>query len=153
MPQLTEEMKRLMGIASPGQASAPPTLFQHGKFQEGGSRPARVQESGVFRPSAKIELHEGTMRLFKSVKEQSAALERAVRLVQRVNASVLRTRESVSSGPMNERGRAEMYRLDQELATAMDSIKAAQEAIGGLEQAQREAKRDAREARRQGRRR
>lgn len=147
MPELTEEMKRLMGIET-GQT--PPALFQPGAFTEGGKAAPRPVEEAVFEPPP--ELHEGSMRLFKSKKEQKAALERASKLVQRVNASILRDRKATqNTGLMNERGRAEMYRLDQEIATAMDSIRASQEAIENIEQSEKEAKKQAREARRQGR--
>jgi hypothetical protein len=152
MPQLTEEMKRLMGIA-PAGFGGPPVLFQKGEFSEGGKAPVReVKEFSPFKPEEPVELHEGTMRLFKSVKEQMAALERASKLVQRVNASILRDRKSSNESLMNERCRAEMYRLDQEVATAMDSIRAAQEALESIQKEQKVASRMAREARRQGRR-
>ena len=151
MPQLTEDMKRLMGI-KPAGFGGPPVLFQKGEFAEGGKAPP-IRESQEFSAfEGPVDLHEGTMRLFKSVKEQQAALERASKLVQRVNASILRDRKSSNESMMNERCRAEMYRLDQEVATAMDSIRAAQEALDSIEKERFVARREAREARRQGRR-
>jgi hypothetical protein len=69
-----------------------------------------------------------------------------------VNASILRQRESSQNGAMNEKSRADMYRLDQEVANALDSIKAAQEALLSMEKQRRIAEADRKQARIQGRR-
>lgn len=144
--QLTEEMRRLMGIA-PREHGGLPVLFQKGEFRTGQAPKAKTPVT-----ESREQLDEGSMRLYQNVKEMSSALDRAHRGISRVNASILRQRESSQNGAMNEKARADMYRLDQEVANALDSIKAAQEALLSMEKAKRIAEADRKQARIQGRR-
>lgn len=75
-------------------------------------------------------LEEGkTLRLYRDEKEMIEALKRAHGIVARVNASVVRDRGSTRDRSMNEKSLADMYRLDQEIGTALDSIQGAREAL------------------------
>lgn len=134
---LTEEQRRLMGI-SPREFGGLPALFQPAKF--------------VVDPTTSRPLEERrTMTLFPGVQEMKDALERAHKLVSRVNATIQSNRKSSSRAVMNEKSRAEMYRLDQEMVNALDSIRASSEALEALDQAEKMAAREAKQRRRQGR--
>ena len=148
--QLTEEMKRLMGIKGPDHGGLPALFQPSGHIVEGG----RAQSPRAFnplRPTAKVLEERRALTLFKNEEAMQQALERAHKLIARVNATVQHDRENSTRGQMQEKTRAEMYRLDQELATSLDAVNAANEALGSLKQAKREAKKYAREQRRQGR--
>jgi len=99
----------------------------------------------------KTETRRRSLSLFRSTDEMVGALGRAHKLVQRVNATIHRDRTSSSSGMMNEKARADLYRLDQEMATALDSINAASEALDSIERANVAAQKEARQRKRQGR--
>jgi hypothetical protein len=152
MPLLTEEQKRLMGI-KPQEFGGMPAMFQPGAFQE-----MTAEELAEAKKKAKAKKKKGkktegrrSLSLFRSTEEMVNALERANKLVQRVNATVHRERQGSSGAVMNEKARADMYRLDQELAVAMDSIRSAGDALECIEKAQKAAAKEARQARRQGR--
>jgi hypothetical protein len=155
MPVLTEEQRRLMGI-SERDFGGMPAMFQIGEFQE--ASPEELTEARKKKAKAKKKRRskksEGrrSLSLFRSTDEMVNALERASKLVQRVNATVNRERQGASASVMNEKARADMYRLDQELATSLDAINQARDALESIEKAKKEAQREARHARRQGRR-
>jgi len=141
---LTEEQRQLMGI-SPRDFGGLPAMFARGDFQAGpGGKKAKP-------PKQPLE-ERRSLTLFKGMKEMKAGLDRAHKLVARVNATIQSSRESSTKAPMQEKSRAEMYRLDQEMATAMDAIRASTEALEALDAAHKHAKREARQQRSQGRR-
>jgi hypothetical protein len=141
---LSEEQRQLMGIA-PREFGGLPAMFARGDFKEGSDPKPKAP--------AKRPLEERrSLTLFKGMKEMKNAMDRAHKLVARVNATIQSSRESSTKAPMQEKARAEMYRLDQEMATAMDSIRASTEALEALDAAHKAAKREARQSRRQGRR-
>lgn len=150
---LTEEQKRLMGI-SDRDFGGMPAMFQRGKFIE--QTPEELAEAkkkkAAKRKKAKKK-SEGrrSLSLFRSTEEMVNALERCHKTLQRVNATVNRDRQGSAGAVMNEKARADMYRLDQEMAMAMDAISSSRDALEGIEKAKKEAQREARQARRQGR--
>jgi hypothetical protein len=152
MPLLTEEQKRLMGI-NPREFGGMPAMFQKGKFIE--QTPEELAEARKKKAAKKKRGKKSESRrslsLFRSTEEMVNALERANKLIQRVNATVNRDRQGSSGAVMNEKSRADMYRLDQELATSIDSILSARDALESIEKAKKLAAREARQARRQGR--
>jgi len=151
---LTEEQKQLMGIAE-RDFGGMPTMFQRGQFIEPTPEElAEARKKKAAKKKAKAKKKSESRRslsLFRSTEEMVNALERANKLVQRVNATVNRDRQGSSGAVMNEKARADMYRLDQEMATAMDAILSSRDALENIERAKKEAKREARQARRQGR--
>jgi hypothetical protein len=154
MPLLTEEQKRLMGI-EPRDFGGMPAMFQPGAFQEMSAEELAEAKKKAKKKKAKgrKKRTEGrrSLTLFPTTEAMVNALERANKLIQRVNATVNRERQGSSGTVMNEKARADMYRLDQELATAMDAVRSASDALECIEQAKKMAAREARQARRQGR--
>lgn len=149
--QLTEDMKRLMGIKSPDHGGLPAMFQPSGAITEGAKAKPR-HEFNPYQESASALEERRNLSLFKTEADMQNALNRAHKLIARVNATVQHDRNNSTRGQMQEKTRAEMYRLDQELATSMDAVNAANEAIGALVNAKKEAKRHQREQRRQGRR-
>lgn len=82
-----------------------------------------------------------TLRLYRDAKEMIEALKRAHGIVARVNASVVRDRGSTRGRSMNEKSLADMYRLDQEIGTALDALQGAREALEDVRKQQRTARR------------
>lgn len=145
--RLSEDMKRLMGIR-PREFGGVPALFQKGEFCVGGKPKKVVQEAA---PARLKRLEERkSLQLFRNYQEMIEALKRAHKLVSRVNATIQSNRGS-TRGAMNEKSRADMYRLDQEMAAALDSINAACEAINDVRLNQKNAEEEARVRRQQGR--
>jgi hypothetical protein len=158
MPLLTEEQKRLMGI-EPRDFGGMPAMFQPGAFQEMSAeelaeakKKAKAKKKKAKAKGRKKTEGRRSLTLFPSTEAMVNALERANKLIQRVNATVNRERQGSSGTVMNEKARADMYRLDQELATAMDAVLSASDALECIERAKKAAAREARQARRQGRR-
>jgi len=147
---LTEDMKRLMGISRSQNGGLPVMFAPAGEVVEGAKAPkARPFHALKSTPQPLEERRALTM--FKDESAMQDALDRAHKLIARVNATVQHDRQNSVRSSMQEKTRAEMYRLDQELATSLDAINAAHEALGSLKQAKKEAKRERREQRRQGR--
>jgi len=142
---LTEEMKQLMGI-KPREFGGLNAMFQPAQpIVEFSDNPTHVPDPA---PPARTEPLEErrSLTMFKGVKEMKLALERAHKLMARVNATVQHDRER--AGGMNEKSRADMYRLDQELANGMDSLRACKEALDDIEAARKAAAKEAKERRR-----
>jgi hypothetical protein len=150
--QLSEDMKRLMGIKGPEHGGLPAMFQPAGSITEGAkARPARSFNPLEETPEA-LEERRG-LRMFQNEKKMQEALDRAHKILARVAATVQHERNNAGSrGHMQEKTRAEQYRLDQELVMGMDAITACREAIDNLKQAKKEAKQYAREQRRMGRR-
>lgn len=150
--QLTEEMRRLMGIDRQQHGGLPVLFQRNGPIVEGGKRkPARQPFHAIKATHAPLEEARG-LRLFPNEAKMQEGLDRAYKILSRVAATVQHERSSVTPGMMQEKTRAEQYRLDQELVMGMEAITASREAIGNLRLARQEAKRLAQEQRRQGRR-
>jgi hypothetical protein len=84
-------------------------------------------------------LEEGTVRTFDSSIKMREGLEKARQLVQRALATVQSDsdRYNGNAGMVNEKSRAQMYRADQELVTAVESLYAAIEAVEAIDAAKR----------------
>jgi len=141
---LTEETRRLMGIG-PRENGGLPVLFARGQFEVGSKDPVAKKAS----PKQPLE-ERRSLQLFRNHNEMIEALKRAHKLVSRVNATIQSDR-GATRGSMNEKSRADVYRLDQEMATSLDSISAACEAIADVQAGQKAAEQEARERRRMGR--
>lgn len=149
--QLSEDMKRLMGISGPENGGLPVTFQPAGSITEGGQRPP-ARAFNPYQPTAEAIEERRGLRLFQNEQKMQEALDRAHKILSRVAATVQHERNNGGHrGHMQEKTRAEQYRLDQELVMGMDAINASREAIGNLKAAKKEAKMMAREQRRQGR--
>lgn len=84
-------------------------------------------------------LSEGSIRTFDSHIKLREGLEKARQLVQRALATVQNdeSRYQGNVGSVTEKSRADMYRADQELVSAVESIYAALDAVDSLETAKR----------------
>lgn len=148
MSRLTEEQKALMGITRPEFGGLPVTFQPAQYFEKKGQKQPQAQAQ----KEEKKPLTEGrkSLTMFKDIKEMVNALERARSLVTRVNATIQSGRNT-SGTMMNERSRADMYRLDQEMATALESINASKDALESLDKSRRQVEREEKERKRQGR--
>jgi hypothetical protein len=146
--QLSEEMRQLMGMERRQFGGLPtaPTRLQRA-LHEGRVQPAPAQQ-----PARLKRLEERrSLQLFRNHNEMVDALQRAHKLVSRVGATIQSERASSSRAAVNEKARADIYRLDQEMATSLDSIKATIEALDDMRMAGKSAAEDDRHRRRQGR--
>lgn len=127
-PSLSEEQKRLAGISTATYGGL--SLSVVPGYSPGYTDIKRLEEGR-------------SLSMFKGIKEMTAALERARKLVSRVTATVQHDREP-HSGAMNEKSRSDLYRLDQELASAHDALGAAMEALQSVDRIRRETARESR---------
>ncbi len=150
--QLTEEMRRLMGIDRQAHGGLPVLFSKSGPIVEGGKRKRARQPFHAIKAVAQPLDEARGLRLFPNEAKMQEGLDRAYKILSRVAATVQHERSSIAPGMMQEKTRAEQYRRDQELVMGMEAITASRDAISNLVVARKEAKRLAQEQRRQGRR-
>jgi hypothetical protein len=140
------EIRRLAGISQDLRLPVgSPLPNMHGKPSDYVANTARssirehVSPGERCRAQYQRELSEGTIKLYDSPTKLREGVQQAMKLVQRALATIQcdsdRFRGRV--GSMNEKARADIYRADQELVTALESIHAAAEAIEAIELAKR----------------
>lgn len=138
---LSEETKRLAGIIPRHHGGLPFAIV---------AQPAMTSQHSVDESKQRL-LDERRITLFKDARGMSQALERAYGLVQRVNATLQSSRMKYAGGSMQEKSRADLYRLDQEMQSSLESLQALKSAVEDLEAGAKVAAREARHRTRQGR--
>jgi hypothetical protein len=126
-----KEMRRLAGLEIVGEPPATwiPATCETVEYEE----PALKQRMLSEQKSVAKDLAEGRLTLFKDGKKLKEALGRARSLIQRAIATVQQDSSRFSSGQVNERMKTDMYRLDQELTAAVESLFAAEDAFDSVE--------------------
>lgn len=148
---LSPELRRLMGLSS--AAAMPPAMFAaHPKVQSRAAlqvAPSRAVREGLTEARAlQKRLEERSIVLYPDAEKMHVALERAHKTVQRAMATVQSNRSRYVGGQMNEKARSDLYRADQELAGALESIHAAMSAIEDLERNSKSSMREVRRRKR-----